>query len=390
MAFGYRRPDSPAWWVRYKGVADPVTGKRKYVAEACPPQVTTKEIADEYAAMRELQAKIEVGVREVPPSGGIQTLIASTQVTIKEAARRHPATRREEQTCPRDARRHLKDLQNFSKATGAVLLSQMTLDVVLDYLESMRRQRLGYHTRRHALSWLKRASAMAPSYGMFDVLSGMKLDRNESSSVKVEAYDLAEIAARLDEALALDDRRVAAVIALGVTCGLRPTEICRLKIGDIDVDALTLQVGSGIAKNAASVRLLPISRHVLRIIEPLLDRDSISPVFTNGKVGTRHIDIYKLAHLITPHLGAPPKILRKSFSTIAALELGVDERVVEGMLGHALSGFAQVTRKHYLARSRVERLKPVVDAFERGFLQVAEAKKLPRLVTEFGPSVLNA
>ncbi len=75
--------------------------------------------------------------------------------------------------------------------------------------------------------------------------------------------------------------------------------------------------------------------------------------------------------------------------TFAALELDVDERIVEGMLGHAYSGFAQVTRKHYLAKARIEKLRAVANAMESGFSAVAQKKKLSRLVTFVGLSVLE-
>lgn len=385
MAFGYRRPDSSAWWVRYKGVADPATGKRRNVAEACPPQVTSKEIADDYAHMRELQAKLEVGVREVGEIPAVvRAIVGMGEVTILDAARRHPATRREEQSSPRDARRHRKEIADFKAATGISLLSQLSLDEVLDYITYMRRKGFGYYSRRHALSWIKRAAAMAPSYGMIDVLANMKLDRNEAGTTIVETLDLETVAAKLDGALALEDRRLASVIALGVTCGLRPTEICRIRVGDVDLELKSLQVGAVKFKNRASVRVVPVPQFVLEIIAPLLTREADMPLFTNGVVGTRHVDIYKLAHLITPVLGASPKILRKSFTTIAALELGVDERAVEGMLGHAFSGFAQVTRKHYLARARIEKLKEVSTAMEAGFKAVACESKLKHLVTFVG------
>jgi integrase len=391
MAFGYRRPDSSAWWVRYKGVADPATGERRSVAEACPPQVTSKEIADEYAQMRELQAKLVVGVREIGEVATVaRTIVAMGEVTVLEAARRHPATRREEQSNPRDARRHKKEVSDFTRATGATLLSQVTLDEVLDYITHMRRKGMSYSSRRHALSWIKRACAMAPSYGLLDVLADMRLDRNEGGSVVAESLELDVVATKLDEMLSLEDRRVAAVVALGATCGLRPTEICRIRVGDVDQTQQSIQIGAVAFKNRASVRLLPVPPFVLAIIAPLLDRSEDSPLITNGVVGKRHIDIYKLSHLISPALGAPPKILRKSFTTIAALELDVDERIVEGMLGHAYSGFAQVTRRHYLAKARIEKLRAVADAMESGFSAIAQKKKLSKLVTFVGLSVVDA
>lgn len=382
MPSGYRRKGVSHWWVKFLGVPDPETGERRRVAEACPKNIETKEQADEYARMRELQAKLYAGSapreRQDP---GVRRLVLSHEITIMEAALRHPATVREAGSCQRDFRRHERDVKVFVRRTGIKFLSDLTIEGALDYIAAMRREGMSYTTRRHAMLWIKRAAAMAPSYGLENVLGEIKLDRNGGAVQPVEALCLAEIASRIDAALALEDRRVAGIIALGVTCGLRPTEICRLRQGDLDCEAATLQVGTGAAKNASSVRLVPVSRIAVGIVRPLLDKDRDAPIFTNGKVGIRPIDIYKLSKLITPHLIARPKVLRKSFATIAALELRVDERVVEGMLGHAYSGFAQVTRKSYLARARVEQLKPAAEAFDAGFARVAKEMKLERIGT---------
>lgn len=380
MAFGYRRADSPVWWVRYKGVADPETGVRRNVAEACPPQVDSKEIADEYAEMRELQAKLEGRTPREAPSLAVRAIVASTHVTVMDAARKHPATQREIGEGIRTVRQHEQGVKEFTRVTGVKLLSELSMDAVMEYIRVLRIRGKTYWTRSHSIKWIKRAAAMAPSYGMIDPLGQIRLDRDtRPAGSEIQAYSLEEIATRLDAALGSDDPRIPAVIALGATCGLRPSELCRLRREDVNLVDATLQIATG--KNSTSVRLLPIAPFVVEIIRPLFERKRIAPLITNGKAGERPIDIYKLSKLVGPVLGAPTKILRKTFCTVGALELGLDDRLVEAYMGHAISGFSGVTRKHYLARGRTVLLRPVAETFDRAFHDVAVEKNLLRLVT---------
>jgi hypothetical protein len=53
-----------------------------------------------------------------------------------------------------------------------------------------------------------------------------------------------------------------------------------------------------------------------------------------------------------------PKVLRKSFATIAVWEVGMPPEVVESFLGRRISTLGTATARHYLGKAHADRLRP--------------------------------
>lgn len=147
-------------------------------------------------------------------------------------------------------------------------------------------------------------------------------------------------AVQSDDAAAFRDRAILEVL---YGCGLRVSELCDLKIRDLDLDeGLVCVFGKG-----AKERLVPIGadarfavRRYLRESRPGLDRGaSEGRVFLNQrgrplsrmgvwKIVRRYVERAGIVKRVTPHT------LRHSFAT-HLLEGGADLASVQEMLGHA-------------------------------------------------------
>jgi intergrase/recombinase len=53
-----------------------------------------------------------------------------------------------------------------------------------------------------------------------------------------------------------------------------------------------------------------------------------------------------------------PKVLRKSFATIAVWEVGMPPEVVESFMGRKISTLGSTTARHYLGKAHADRLRP--------------------------------
>src|SRR5579875_887722 len=139
--------------------------------------------------------------------------------------------------------------------------------------------------------------------------------------------------------LALRDK---AALELLYACGLRASELCSLRLGDVDPAEEAVRVrGKG-----AKVRVVPVGREALKALERYLARGRPAlargagrdRVFLNGRGGplSRHG-----LHLIVSRVatkaglrGVTPHTLRHTFATHLLLG-GADLRVVQELLGHS-------------------------------------------------------
>lgn len=331
------------------------------------------------------------------------------RLTLEDAADAHPSTPRESHA---DYRRHLTNLRDFVAWSGVEHVDALTLDLALRWVAHLRATKYSFDGRRHALLWLRRASRMgAVLAGLPDPLVGFTLDRRETVS-DVKAWSLPELAAAWralspppKSAIPYDPRPLAA-LALGALCGLRSSEIYRLRRTDVDLatDPPRIVIGSQGAKNAASRRALPLPAIVAEALALLLaarrphwaDRypnaprrkaaprskpDAGDALFLTAWHGGRgEFRPNTWPHWIRPLLAGatgrdlPPKCLRSSFATWAA-RAGFNRDHIERYLGHTISGSASITARHYLADYAIAELTPTalaIDVTFRAALAAAE------------------
>ncbi len=133
-----------------------------------------------------------------------------------------------------------------------------------------------------------------------------------------------------------------AILEVLYGCGLRVSELCELRLGDLFLEHELVRVrGKG-----AKERLVPIGRVARRWVErycrdvrPLLLRRPTDVVFLNNRGGRlSRMAIWKLVRWAAERAGIRrqihPHTLRHSFAT-HLLEGGADLRAVQEMLGHA-------------------------------------------------------
>ena len=133
--------------------------------------------------------------------------------------------------------------------------------------------------------------------------------------------------------------RNAAVIAVGVYCGLRVSEISFLDLGDVDLQGLTVRVRHGKGDKA---REIPLNPWAAQFVSAWVSArpDVATPalfVSRNGdRLASRTIrtvvgSLAKIAGISKP---ISPHKLRHTFATML-LNRGADIRVVQELLGHA-------------------------------------------------------
>lgn len=132
------------------------------------------------------------------------------------------------------------------------------------------------------------------------------------------------------------------VVEMLYSCGLRVSELCSLKMNDINLKSKNIICTGKGSKD----RIVPFGDYALKTIEEyLLKREEILLehnkstdlflIFANGRTMTRQ-DVYRIIHRIGAelHKAISPHTLRHTFAT-HLLENGADLRVVQELLGHS-------------------------------------------------------
>lgn len=171
---------------------------------------------------------------------------------------------------------------------------------------------------------------------------------------------------------ALEDTKYRAIVMIAYGAGLRISEVCSLRIDDIQSQRMLLHVRHG---KGGRARFVPLPERVLFALRRYYaETRPQGPELFPGKEPGRCISADAVRHhlhqavekaglkvTVTPHL------LRHSFAT-HLLELGTDLRVIQMLLGHSsirtTLRYTRVTDKH------VARIQSPVDV-----LGTAEAKK---------------
>lgn len=326
-----------------------------------------------------------------------------SEIGILDAAALHPSSVRELEDSPVQYKRHMACLEKFVESSTVSKLKDLTMDAVISYVSKMKKEGKSWDTRRHALLFVKRASAYGPSVGLPDVLNGIQVDRRSvEDRGEVVAYDsktLRKIVYRI--AANGDYRNLAAALLMGF-CGLRPSEVPLIKISDVNVDGCLIQVGR---KNIYSNRLIPIPPTVAKCLGVLSGashmsnaRDGSMPLLPSIRNSSKvspmlpHGFGVQFNRSVSGYFGNPvhAKSFRKSFTTILVDELSIDGRLVDSYTGHAYGGIGRVSARHYLKKRATNDLFPVamrVEGLLKPLLRLAQISHLAH--TSYEPDGFN-
>lgn len=158
--------------------------------------------------------------------------------------------------------------------------------------------------------------------------------------------------------------RDVAILETIYSCGLRISELCGLRVEDVDRASGVVRVrGKG-----RKERMVPVGSHALRAMERYWERlggepGGGQPVFWRGTGDARPMSARTLQHRLKGYLraagldpGLTPHKLRHSFAT-HLLDAGADLRSVQEMLGHA-----QLTTTQVYTHVTTERMRRAYDA----------------------------
>lgn len=346
-------------WVRYPMTQD---GKTKLIRKS----IFTSDIQ----TARTFARKID---RDLIESKGIPLpAIITKPVSLKDAALSHPSSRRDKETYPTQYRLYCSYLDQFSRSTGAWLLKSLSVESALSWVEELKAKGFKPATISHRLRYIRRASKMAPSNFLPDVLAGIQLNRNHEPEEDIRIYSEEDLCKIVQHFETRQDWRALCAVGIMGLMGLRPTEVIRLEVGD--VKDRVLRVGVRQRKNRASRRDLPMPETLQGWIASLSEgRNKTDPLVYSGHHGMKGKPWYitSLNHYLHPHINEatgtwlPAKHLRKTFASNAVGPIGLNVRTVETFLGHAFSLASPVSTRHYLAKQAVKELEPATKMIDQ-------------------------
>lgn len=146
-------------------------------------------------------------------------------------------------------------------------------------------------------------------------------------------------------------KRDMAILELLYATGMRVSELCSLKISDLDEDQVLVK-GKGDKE-----RVIPVGEKASRAIDRYLltrsERDSKELFLTRTGKSMNRVDVWNRVKFYAKRAGIfkniSPHTMRHSFAT-HLLENGADIRVIQDMLGHAdistTDRYTQISDKH--------------------------------------------
>lgn len=309
----------------------------------------------------------------------------------------HPSTVREYERRPAEFHRHERELQEFLDWSGKRFQRDVSCDLILLWVEELRRRGLSWDGRRHRLLALRRASTMgAVLHGIADALpSRLRIDRRgEDEHTTPEGWEWDEVWRVLIPQTIIRPITIAPhwkrttiglrhrlAVALGAGLGLRPSEIGRLEIRDWQRPVL--EVGARARKNRGSWRLLPMPPTIAAWLDQAVAELDGKPTTLILAIESHRCERKAFscrseawgqwcATWLPAVTGRalPAKCMRKTF-TSAATAAGIREHVLEPWIGHMPERLAASTRLHYLLRARLHELQPLADAIEQWIRAVA-------------------
>lgn len=242
-------------------------------------------------------------------------------------------------------RRDLVKFELFVAEERATTLAAATRSDIVEFLASL------YHRRLDSRSVARHLVTIRNFY-RFLRLEGEVLDDPAATieSPKVRhslpeflSVEEVERLLRQPDVETVVGNRDQAIIELMYSTGLRVSEVCGLRIGDLHRDGGFLRcIGKGNKE-----RIVPVGKQALATVErylresrPELLRDGISQsLFLNQRGrGLNRVALWKILHVYGRKAGLrkglTPHMLRHSFAT-HLLDRGADLRSVQMMLGHS-------------------------------------------------------
>ncbi len=147
------------------------------------------------------------------------------------------------------------------------------------------------------------------------------------------------------------------IIQLMYGCGLRLSEVVKLKISDIDIDRGMLTVRSGKGKKD---RQIPIPKSLIEDLESSFSRKKY--LFEGRKGHLSQRSVYKIIKKASKKAkirkNVSPHTLRHSFAT-HLLESGTDIRYIQKLLGHSKLQTTQIYTK--VSKSSLQKIKSPLD-----------------------------
>ncbi|MFT4136898.1 tyrosine recombinase XerC [Microbacterium sp.] len=274
---------------------------------------------------------------------------------ISEAAERYAAHLADvRRLAPATVRAYRADLADLSAAAGDVVLADVDLELLREWLwlavkRGDAKSTLARRTAavRGLFAWAHEEGLTAadPALRLVAPKRGRTLPRVATADALRELLDAARAAADEGDGRALRD---AAILELLYGAGIRVSELCGLDLDDLDLAGRTVRVlGKG-----SKERVVPFGAPAAHALEAYLVRGRPSLVAhgtravflgaRGGRIGARAV--YDLvARTVGPLVGgsAGPHALRHSAAT-HLLDGGADLRAVQELLGHASLGTTQI------------------------------------------------
>lgn len=262
-----------------------------------------------------------------------------------------------------------RDIEKFAAfATERGLgIKEITRSDVVDFLASLYRRRLDSRSVARHLVTIRNFFRFALLEGYIDddpaaTIESPRFRQSLPSFLSIEEVDRLLRQPDMTSIVGLRDR---ALIEIMYSAGLRVSELCGLRVDDLQLDPGCLRcVGKGDKERLVPVgkEALAIVRKYLRTARPQLLRGTSSPyLFLNQRGGKLdRITFWKLLGAYGRKAGLrrplKPHMLRHSFAT-HLLDGGADLRSVQMMLGHSDISTTQIYT-HVIE----ERLKTVYKA----------------------------
>jgi integrase/recombinase XerD len=216
---------------------------------------------------------------------------------------------------------------------------------VVDFLGTLYRKGLDSRSVARHLVTIRHffRFALMEGYVQDDPAATIESPRFRHSLPEFLSVDEVDKLLRQPDVTAVVGLRDRAMIELMYSCGLRVSELCSLRVSDLEGEAGCLRcIGKGDKE-----RLVPVGRQALEVVQrylktsrPKLLRESSSPYLFLNQTGTRvgRITYWKTLGQYGRKAGLrkalKPHMLRHSFAT-HLLDRGADLRSVQMMLGHS-------------------------------------------------------
>lgn len=236
--------------------------------------------------------------------------------------------------------RDLMAFAAFLKQEGVMCSTQLNQSQIIDYLSYLKSHNYASSTLCRALIAIKVFCRFLKREGITEKNSAFYLETPKLWQLIPDVLSIQEVDLLLQQPKAntVLEVRDKAILELFYSSGLRVSEICTLKIYDVD-DTFIKVLGKG-----SKERLVPIGKQALKAIDNYLayrdqwDSENETTLFVS-KSGHpldriaiwRQVKKYAKQAGITKNIS--PHTLRHSFAT-HLLDHGADLRVIQEMLGH--------------------------------------------------------